>query len=163
MSTDSHSIPTPALFLGLGGLLPFICAAALLWFSVPLDALPHWLVRGRSTQELATAALSGYGAVILSFLGGVRWGNILFDNAQLSRWTPLTLSVLPSLIAWVSLLLHSIPMLITLAVAFCLQLILDTLATYRGEIPHWFLRLRRILTAGAVISLQVGLLGLIIN
>ncbi len=160
MSADSHSIPTPALFLGLGGLLPFISTAVLLWVSVPLDVLPPWLVRERSVQELATAALSAYGAVILSFLGGVRWGNILFDQERLTRWTPLALSVIPSLIAWVSLLLDAIAMLILLAVAFCLQLIVDTLATYRGELPHWFLRLRRILTAGAVISLQVGLLGL---
>lgn len=161
MPADSHSIPTPALILGLGGLLPFICSAVLLWVPIPLDALPDWLVRERGVQELATMALSAYGAVILSFLGGVRWGNILFDNTKLHRWTPLVLSVLPSLIAWVSLLLDSSLMLIVLAVAFCLQLIVDTLATYRGELPHWFLRLRRILTAGAVISLQVGLFGLL--
>ncbi len=163
MPAESHTIPTPALLLGLGGLLPFIGSAFLLWVAVPLDALPEWLVRQRGVSELATAALSGYGAVILSFLGGVRWGNILLDKEKLNRWTPLVLSVLPSLVAWAALLLEPIPMLITLAIAFCLQLIIDTLAAYRGELPLWFLRLRRILTAGAVISLQVGLLGIIID
>lgn len=155
-------VPTPALVLGLCGLIPFFGAAMLIWVNVPIDSwLPEWFLRGQSVKEICTVALGAYGAVILSFLGGVRWGNLLFDNASLIRWLPLTLSVLPSLVAWLALLLAPVPMLIVLSFGFCLQLALDTAATSRGELPEWFLRLRMILTTGAVVSLIIGLFGLV--
>ena len=110
-------------------------------------------------MQTATLALGGYGAVILSFLGGVRWGNLLFDQASLNSWLPLTLSVLPSLIAWPALLLAPVPMLALLAAGFTLQYALDVAGVKRGELPVWFGRLRLILTTGAILSLLAGLLG----
>lgn len=160
MANDQQSIPTPALVLGLGGLIPFVSAALLVWG--PMTAfqwVPDWLLRDRSTQQLATHALGAYGAVILSFLGGVRWGSLLSDTAGLNRWTPLSLSVAPSLIAWPALMLAPVPQLALLCAGFTLQYALDVTAAKRGEIPTWFLRLRLILTSGAIVSLLIGLLG----
>lgn len=160
MGTDQQSIPTPALVLGLGGLIPFVFAALLVWGpATAAQWLPDELVQGRSASQLATLALGAYGAVILSFLGGVRWGNLLSDKDSLNRWTPLTLSVAPSLIAWPALLLAPIPQLALLCAGFTLQYALDVSAGQRGEIPPWFLRLRLILTSGALVSLLIGLLG----
>lgn len=160
MAAEQQTIPTPALVLGLGGLIPFFSAALLVWWSLPLDLwLPAWLMQDRSISQLASMALGAYGAVILSFLGGVRWGNLLFDNEKLERWTPLTLSVIPSLIAWPALLLTPVPMLALICAGFTLQYALDVSAAKRGEVPPWFLRLRLILTSGAVVSLLLGLLG----
>ena len=160
MAVDQRTIPTPALTLGLGGLIPFFCAAILVWWTLPVSLwVPPWLLQERSASQFASLALGGYGAVILSFLGGVRWGNLLFDQASLRNWMPLILSVLPSLIAWPALLLSSVPMLMLLAAGFILQYALDATAGERGELPAWFVRLRLILTSGAVASLLIGMLG----
>ncbi|MFK7858742.1 MAG: DUF3429 domain-containing protein [Granulosicoccus sp.] len=148
MTANQQSIPTPALVLGLGGLIPFIGAALMTWFG-----------QNHSVQQLAMVSLSTYGAIILSFLGGVRWGNLLHDKDGLNRWMPLTMSVVPSLIAWPALLLAPIPQLALLCAGFTLQYASDVAAEKRGEVPAWFLRLRLILTSGAVLSLLAGLLG----
>ncbi len=59
-------LPAAALLLGLAGLLPFLaCAYGALSTRDVVDA-NYWLL-----------ALCGYGAVILSFLGGVHWGFVL--------------------------------------------------------------------------------------
>lgn len=160
MPVEKPSIPAPALVLGLGGLIPFLSAALLIWVDLAVDQwLPVWIVRERSTSELASVALGAYGAVILSFLGGIRWGNVLFDRASLQNWMPLLLSVLPSLIAWAALMLSPRSMMIVLSAGFTFQYALDVSAAKRGELPQWFLRLRLILTSGAVLSLIVGMLG----
>lgn len=148
MDAGQQAIPTPALVLGLGGLIPFFTTAILVW-----------LPTHNGYSDIATLALGGYGAVILSFLGGVRWGNLLFDHERMQQWMPLTLSVLPSLIAWPALMLPPVWMLALLAAGFVLQYALDVAAGKREELPTWFLRLRLILTCGAVFSLLVGLSG----
>jgi len=160
MSADRQPIPTPAFVLGLGGLIPFFTTATLVWWALPIEQwLPQWILREMSASQLASYALGAYGAVILSFLGGVRWGNLLFDRANLRYWTPLTLSVIPSLIAWPALLLPQPVMLSLLAAGFVFQYVIDVAASKRGELPDWFVRLRLILTSGAVFSLLIGLAG----
>ena len=140
-----RSIPTPALALGLGGLLPFAAGAIASW-------LPHV-----GLAAIGLAALGAYGAVILSFLGGVRWGAVLFDEAALERWTPLVLAVLPSLVAWVALLAPPAPMLALLLAGLLGQYALDRSAARSGALPAWYARLRTILTAGAGVATLVGL------
>ncbi|MEC8793030.1 MAG: DUF3429 domain-containing protein, partial [Pseudomonadota bacterium] len=54
--------PIPVAGLGAGGFLPFAAGAAALWW-----APGTW-------QALAVASQLSYGAVILSFLGGILWG-----------------------------------------------------------------------------------------
>ena len=56
-----------------------------------------------------------YGAVILSFLGGVRWG-MAVDGSKFppsSAWYHYTWSVTPSLMAWAALCLPSISGMVT--------------------------------------------------
>lgn len=160
MAVNQRTIPTPALVLGLGGLIPFVCTAIMAWWSWPIEQwLPEAFLHERNADQTATLALGAYGAIILSFLGGVRWGNLLFDQASLNSWLPLSLSVLPSLIAWPALLLAPLPMLGLLATGFIVQYALDVAGVKRGELPNWFGRLRLILTTGAVLSLLIGLAG----
>lgn len=162
MAARKQTIPTPALVLGVGGLLPFIATAI-------ATCLPSGIFdiadnrHGRAivdVRQIAVMALGAYGAVILSFLGGIRWGKILNDKTRIKRWAPLALSVVPSLIAWVALLLTPAWLLSILAAGFVLQYALDIEAVKRGELPAWFGRLRTILTTGAVLSLLTGLLAL---
>lgn len=140
-----RSVPLPARVLGLGGLLPFALGAVMVWCPI------EWV------GELGTRLLGAYGAVILSFLGGVRWGRLLGDEARLERWLPLGLSVLPSLVAWVALLLPPEAMFATLATGLVLQYLLDRDAAESGELPPWYGSLRLTLTAGAVPAVLSGL------
>ena len=145
MSAERTAIPPPALALGLGGLVPFAAGATAAW-------LPH-----AGLAAVGLAALGAYGAVILSFLGGVRWGVELFDEAALARWTPLGLSVLPSLVAWAALLAPPAPMLALLAAGLVAQYALDRTAVRAGVLPVWYGRLRTVLTVGATAATLVGL------
>ena len=148
--TGAVRIPLPARVLGLGGLLPFAFGAVMVW--CPLEAV----------SEFGTRLLGAYGALILSFLGGVRWGRLLGggerEAARLERWLPLSLSVLPSLVAWVALLLPPAGMFALLATGLVLQYLLDRDASESGELPRWYGRLRLILTGGAVTAVLSGLI-----
>ncbi len=79
--------------LAYAGLFPFVAGAALIWI-VRADAKHH-----------VEAALSAYAALILSFLGGIHWGfGIRSRQDDLARfgW-----AVVPSLVAWVAVLMPS--------------------------------------------------------
>ena len=140
---NSTNIPTPALSLGLAGLLPFVASAVLMWTLDGPDAF------------FAERALLLYGAVILSFLGGIRWGTAMLNGAAM-QWHPLIISVIPSLLAWGALLLDSRYAALILIVGFAGQWLHDINGVSERKLPAWFSRLRTLLTVGAVVSLLVG-------
>ncbi len=76
------------------------------------------------------------GAIILSFLGGVQWGlAIAFPQIDSTLWCRLTLSILPSFVAWVALVMpYSIGFFI-LAGAFVAMLLVDIQASRVQEAP----------------------------
>ena len=78
--------------LGYAGLIPFILLAALMWL-VDAELLPFVAI-----------ALSGYAATIVSFLGGVHWG-IGFMKGEATPQFHFVWGVVPSLIAWLALML----------------------------------------------------------
>lgn len=128
--------------LGLAGALPFVTLAMLLWW------------RSDGNHALALAALTGYGAVILSFLGGIHWGLALRDPQGDGRM--FAISVVPSLLGWVAVLLPAIPGLALLAAGFLGQMVLD----WRLALAPWFRLLRMLLTAIVVVSLLTGVAAL---
>ncbi|GAB2493286.1 DUF3429 domain-containing protein [Arenimonas alkanexedens] len=106
--TPSKASPPPldraALVLGWAGVVPFLLLAGLVF--VPAFRLP------------ALDAFMAYSAVILSFLGGVRWGRALAAGAGLGQYVR---AVLPGLWAWAAwLLLGPAPALTALAAGFVL-------------------------------------------
>lgn len=167
MAAKSQVIPLPALTLGLAGLIPFFVSAVVAWIpnvlSVALQDNAAVFSSPDLIKQKAILALGTYGAVILSFLGGIRWGNILNNKTQVGRWGPLTLSVLPSLIAWPALLLPAVWMLSLLAAGFVLQYAADIEAVRQKILPPWFGRLRTVLTSGATVALLIGLLAAAFN
>lgn len=138
------TVPTAALFLGAAGALPFVAAAA--------GALLMESWRGPALLVLLT-----YGAVILSFLGGIRWG-LAIAGARAGTALDLSISVAPSLAAWSALLLPLQTGMLVLAVAFIVMLILDLAAARGGRAPAWYPRLRVPLTVVVVTTLAVGAL-----
>ncbi len=145
-NSSFQQIPRSALTLGLAGLLPFAATALA---GLVLDA---------ELQQRALFALGAYGAVILSFLGGIRWGAVLHNPEALGQWAPLALSVLPSIVAWFALLLPTNLQIGLLAAALITQYFLDTDSVRLGALPAWYASLRTVLTAGAVLCLMAGLL-----
>ncbi|XP_053550037.1 transmembrane protein 69 [Bombina bombina] len=138
--------PKPALYLGLGGLIPFISAPLLM--SVTTCYYP----------EVAFAQVA-YGASILSFLGGVRWGFAIPENSPAKLdWMNLTNSVVPPLLAWLALLFREntteATLLVIMGLGIALHYDLALLPTY----PSWFKALRAILTLVAVFSLVATLI-----
>lgn len=139
---EADRIPFPALVLGLAGLLPF--AAASLSQYVALRGLPpdHGLRLGIV-----------YGAVILSFLGGIGWGVALRPEAPRRQAIEFAASVLPSLAGVTSVFLPEILSLGLLVSAFLMQALWDVMGVEDGRLPRWYGNLRMVLTAGAVIAL----------
>lgn len=106
-------------------------------------------------HDLPLQALVAYGAVILSFLGGIRWGVAMSTLTSEQLLLPLSVSVLPSLAGWSALLLPPRAGLLLLAVGFVSVLIADLRLQ---SAPAWFISLRVPLSAGAIASLVAGLL-----
>jgi putative flippase GtrA len=82
------ALPRAALWLGYGGLLPFVGGALLLW-----------LVHAELNPRLAHV-MSGYAATIVAFLGGIHWGLAMRQNPP--SMTSLAWGVVPALVAWIA-------------------------------------------------------------
>jgi len=97
----------------------------------------------------------GYGAVILSFIGGVRWGMAVEAKSIQPSWYHFTWSVTPSLIGWSALCMPSVTAsYLTLVGGLGSACYLDLVET---SYPEWFKGLRILLTTVAITSLLTGL------
>jgi hypothetical protein len=138
--TDDR-IPPAALWLGLGGLVPFAACAAAVVFDLGLPLIGD-----------PARALAGYGAVILSFLGGARWGFALRMQDSGLQARAFALAVCPSIAGWLLLLAPPPLALAASPVLFLLLGLADRRMTDVGA-PAWYARLRTLLTAIVVLTL----------
>jgi hypothetical protein len=147
-------VPAPAVWLGFSGLLPFAAGAV------------GVAVLAGEERALAADLLASYGAVILSFMGGCRWG---FASAGLGReampgdgrgarqeWLRYGVSVVPALFAWPVLWLDDPLRMALLAAGFLALLGGDVILAEKGGAPAWWPRLRRPLSWGAALCLAAG-------
>ncbi|XP_066519256.1 transmembrane protein 69 isoform X2 [Hoplias malabaricus] len=137
---DLKKAPKPALYLGFSGLIPFVSAP--LFMAITEAYLP----------EIAFAQVA-YGASIVSFLGGARWGFALPEGSPAKPdWLNLANSIVPSLLAWLALIFSNnitqACMIVILGLGISLHYDLALLPTY----PSWFKALRTILTTVAFFS-----------
>lgn len=138
-----HKVPRNALLLGLAGLLPLVAAALAVLI---LDPWAHPLIR---------FAAQVYGALILSFLGGVHWGLAMAAGPAGMHGARLAWSVVPSLVGWPALFLPPVWSLAVLIVTFGILGIVDTRLARHGTIPGWYGPLRRALTLAVILCLAV--------
>ncbi|KAM7378985.1 hypothetical protein PAMP_004566 [Pampus punctatissimus] len=137
--------PKPALYIGFSGLIPFLSAPLLM--AVTQSFYP----------EVAYAQLV-YGASIVSFLGGARWGFAIPDGSPAPPdWMNLGNSVVPSLLAWLALLCRDNVAEGALVVIMGLGLSLHYDLTLLPGYPAWFKAMRTILTLVATFSLVATL------
>lgn len=141
MTDTPASYRRTALILTAAGAIPF------LGFSVATATLEA------PTNATAGLWLQTYAAVILSFLGGIRWGVSLGEGPPDS--TTLLLSVLPALLGWVILpfaiiLQPAAYWYLALAALFLAQLAWDWSS---ASLPAWFKPMRLGATVAAMGSL----------
>jgi hypothetical protein len=133
--------PRTVLWFGWVGVLPFAAGAA-----GPL--------LGLTLAPFTGASLLVYGAVILSFLGGIHAGLVLRDDEPaLER---LAASAVPAALAWIAVLAGGRLGLVLLAAGFAGLLGYDVHATRSGRAPGWYPGLRWPLTVVVVILLLLG-------
>ncbi|TVR07104.1 MAG: DUF3429 domain-containing protein [Salinarimonadaceae bacterium] len=137
--TAQNAIPRTPLVLGAAGLAPFWILAL---------ALVTGLTAGYP-QESVQFALVAYGAVILSFTGGIRWGVAVLAPEQDAARREYVISVVPSLLAWAVLLLPAGAQIGALAILTIAAGLLDYGMACRETAPEWFGRLRLILAGAA--------------
>ena len=141
-------IPTAPLALGLAGLLPFIWGFVTM-LSEPLSSLGlAWL----GPRFVGPYVQLAYGTVILAFMSGVLWG--FSTRAQGSEAAMgYALSTLPAL--WAFFLVGGGPMRAAtfLMLGFVGLLALDWLFWRHELAPPWWMSLRIVLTAVAIVCL----------
>jgi hypothetical protein len=147
MKTDTSgpSDPGPSRWarrLGFGGLIPFVGLSAALWVLRP-DEWP-----------LVRAALLGYGAAIASFLGAIHWGLVMRDG-PVQPAPSLLWGVLPSLLAWLALLLGPAPGLLLITALLWTCFAADRALYPRFQLQAW-LPMRWRLTVVASVSCVAG-------
>ena len=144
--------PSPMAWrLGYAGLIPFVIGALLVW-----------LVTGEAHPYVA-AALSAYGAVIVSFLGGIHWGDVMRQWPQAeagAAWADATLvwGVMPSLVAWLGVLMPPYAGLFVLGLAIIGCYLVDRRRYAALGLQAW-MTLRFRLTAVASLCCFLGAAG----
>jgi len=148
-----------AWILSLAGFIPFAGLSVFIFinnethpmFSLSVDMFKIW------------------SAIILSFLGGIRWGVAItgvpsdeeFTEGQYPRGAyQLLSSVVPSIFALFALLLPSIQCVIVLMICFCIQGIWDSFSSMNGQLPKWMGSIRITLTVLVVAAHAAVLLAL---
>ncbi|CAF0796251.1 unnamed protein product [Rotaria sordida] len=131
--------PTVPLSFGLLGLVPFA--------AIPL----YMCSTGIYLPDLAFTQLA-YSASIISYVGGIRWGTLLEES---NDWKKYTYSILPSVPAWLALLIPGRWSIVWALASFQGFLYYDV--TKPGY-PLWFKGLRVLLTTASCLTLFATLI-----
>lgn len=139
-------IPSPPLWLGLAGLIPF---AGMTGLAAHAEG---------AQRTIYLFYLAGYGVVILSFVGALHWGvaMMLTRASDAERWKLMTWSVVPALVAWAALPFPPRQALLLLIATFWVHFLMDRAMAARHLLPQWYVPLRLILTVGATGCMAIG-------
>jgi ABC-type amino acid transport system permease subunit len=145
MSSHADQTRKHVKLLAYAGLIPFVGMATLLWLIDP------------ELHPFVALALAGYGAAIVSFLGGIHWG-IGFKNAARMHNAPLfsfVWGIAPSLLAWIAITMPAFAGLPLLAVILGVCYGVDRKAYVDAGLQEW-LPMRLHLTVVAALSCLIG-------
>jgi hypothetical protein len=135
--------------LGYAGLIPFVLLALLLWLVD--EGLQIWV----------SIALAGYGALIVSFLGGIHWGLAWQaghgpgGTGRHAQRKHFLWGVVPSLLAWPGLLMPAHAGLAWLGFLLILCYVVDRSLYRQAGLADW-LTLRFHLSAVAALCCFIG-------
>jgi hypothetical protein len=142
-SSAGWRCPRTAWILGLAGLIPFVGLAILSLIG----------------EAWARPPLLVYGACILSFLGAIHWGVALRAPDAEAGWdgARLSLGVVPSLVAWVAMMLPPFWTSLLLILGLLGTVLVESWAVRRHALgPKSWIHLRWLLSIGAAASLFLG-------
>ena len=144
--------PTFTTILGLAGVIPFI----FLTIMIVLGAEPL-------LAEYIFCLIT-YGAVILSFLGGIIWGQMVgsfsLENENLNLQKYLLISIMAALLSWTSLLISPKNGLVLLGICFSFLIFVEKKLKKIKIIPAWYFKLRKFLTILVGLSLLVSFISI---
>jgi hypothetical protein len=135
------NVPPVVALYGWLGLIPFIAPSLFGW------AIP-------AVSEIAASVLVAYGALILSFLGGARWGLAIAQMPP--NASTISLAMLPSLVALILVATPSLQGPLRLAGLASVLAVHWLWDIGSKDLPEWYPRLRTLLTLGAVAGLLLG-------
>ena len=136
--------PQPAALLwGWLGVLPFVALTAT--NSLAIGEVHFW----------AAQILTHYGAIILTFMGGVHWG-IALTTQDRNRVYLYTVGIMPSLISVVAILLPAKYALLVLVAGFIALLLYDLCLVRKEVLPAWYGGLRLNLTLTVALCLIIA-------
>jgi Protein of unknown function (DUF3429) len=127
MRFSNNKVSAVGRLLGYSGLVPFVTLAAL-----------SFLVSSEHRSAVIFGLLA-YGVTIVSFLGAIHWGLTMVENIPNKQ--QLVWGVLPSLLAWISLMVQVEFGLLLLAAVLLLCLVVDYKIYPNFGLDHW-LRMR---------------------
>ena len=130
---------TVATALGYAGLIPFVVLAIGAW--LPLPGVTH-----------PVEFLIAYGAVILAFMGAIHWGSAMAGPGGL-RAKYFIASVIPALVAWITLLMPQLAALVVLLAGFIGLYVFDRTVGRSQGFPHWYVPMRQSLTGVVALCL----------
>ncbi|WP_430910818.1 DUF3429 domain-containing protein [Methylobacterium sp. sgz302541] len=138
-------VPVGAVLLGVAGLVPFV-GFSVLAVSGSDGGLG-------SIGLMPRTLLSAYGAVIASFLGGIRWGAAAARGGGNADYL---LAIVPSLLAWTALAAPAPWDLRVLGLLVFAWGLIDQDLARRGLVPVWLGRLRLGLSSVAGLALLIA-------
>ncbi|MEZ5805612.1 MAG: DUF3429 domain-containing protein [Rhizobiaceae bacterium] len=133
-----------ARLLGYAGVVPFVVLS--LWL--------YGIAEDHPWHTITIALLVAYSAIVLSFLGGIRWGIAMQTREGGAR--ALAPSLVPALVGWLAPFVLQPYCFAILAVAYAAQGAWDSLSTGNGTLPEWYGRMRMRLTVVAVATLVLA-------
>jgi Protein of unknown function (DUF3429) len=142
-SATMETIPRAALWLGVAGAVPFWIAALSFFTGIGM------------TEGQSLAVALAYGGLMLSFLGGIRWGVALGAVNERQRAREMIGGTAPVLLGLAAFFLAPPIGLSLIIIALFIQALADVMSADRGALPLWFGRLRALLTVLAVIPVML--------
>ena len=134
---------TLATLLSSLGAVPFVFSAIIYMFATS----------GSTTESWSIALYVTYGAIILSFLGGIHWGLAISSDQALDP-ALLATSTLVALLAWLSLLFSNHRLEISIiGLGFLFQLLVDYYLFKMAYYDPWFFSIRRVVSLVVFITL----------
>ncbi|MBU6468682.1 MAG: DUF3429 domain-containing protein [Betaproteobacteria bacterium] len=145
MNNSTTPLPKAVIWLGYGGIIPFVAFTLALF----LDPLRSSIWRD---------SVLSYGSIILSFVGALHWAFAMLapDLNELTQKQRYAWSVIPALAGWFALLIPPFMAGLLLGVFFILHLDQDRRLNKLNVLPQWYLPLRVSLTVVATLSVLIA-------
>jgi hypothetical protein len=141
-----HNQETVAKVLGYAGLIPFVVFSIGAWLPLPFVGYP-------------VDYLVAYAAVILAFMGAIHWGAAMAGPKGM-RARYLVASVIPALVAWITLLLPQSTALLVLLAGFVSLYAFDRATSRLQDFPDWYVPMRLRLTTVVALCLVIALVSI---